>query len=146
MIWRAKISLKIKIWLWLIEQNAILTKDNLTKRNWSGDSTCAFCNMNESIAHLFFECDIVKYTWSLVAFVIGADNRPSSFTQYWYWVAQYLKNTWVWLRFVGPSGKLEMISVSKKNNPISNGDRPANGLGWNGFYGVIFEMWCVWMG
>jgi len=31
MIWRAKIPLKIKIWMWLVEQKAILTKDNLTK-------------------------------------------------------------------------------------------------------------------
>lgn len=30
--------------------------------------------------------------WSLVAFVIGADNRPTSFTQHWCWVARHLKN------------------------------------------------------
>jgi hypothetical protein len=34
LIWKAKLPLKIKIWLWLIEHNAILTKDNLAKRNW----------------------------------------------------------------------------------------------------------------
>jgi len=35
LIWKAKLPLKIKIWLWLIEHNAILTKDNLAERNWS---------------------------------------------------------------------------------------------------------------
>jgi hypothetical protein len=84
MIWRAKLPLKIKIWMWVIEQNAMLTKDNLTKRNWTGDFTCAFCGENETISHLFFECNIAKYVWSIVAFVIGADNRPTSFEQYWY--------------------------------------------------------------
>jgi hypothetical protein len=36
-IWKAKIPLKIKIFLWLVEQNAILTKDNLIKRKWKGN-------------------------------------------------------------------------------------------------------------
>lgn len=90
MIWKAKIPLKIKIWMWLIEHNAILTKDNLSRRNWVGDSKCAFCNGDETILHLFFGCDMAKYVWSLVAFVIGADNRPSSFDQYWVWIDRRL--------------------------------------------------------
>ena len=35
-IWKAKVPLKIKIFLWLSQQNAILTKDNLSKKNWRG--------------------------------------------------------------------------------------------------------------
>jgi hypothetical protein len=31
-IWKSKVPLKVKIFLWLIQQNAILTKDNLTAR------------------------------------------------------------------------------------------------------------------
>jgi len=90
MIWPAKIPLKIKICIWPIEQNAILTKDNLTRKNWSGDIKCSFCCENETILHLFFEfnvakyeCNVAKYVWSLVAFVIRADSRPASFSQYW---------------------------------------------------------------
>jgi hypothetical protein len=30
--WKAKIPLKIKIWLWLIWHNAIATKDNMLRR------------------------------------------------------------------------------------------------------------------
>ena len=33
-IWKANIPLKIKIWMWLIDNDAILTKDNVIKRNW----------------------------------------------------------------------------------------------------------------
>jgi len=29
--------------MWLIKQNAILTKDNLAKKSWVGDIHCAFC-------------------------------------------------------------------------------------------------------
>jgi len=90
MICHAKIPLKIKIRMWLIEQNTILIKDNLTRKNWSGDIKCSFCCENETILHLFFEfnvakyeCNVAKYVWSLVAFVIRADSRPASFSQYW---------------------------------------------------------------
>ena len=92
LIWKAKIPLKIKVWLWLIEHNAILTKDNLAKRNWTGDMQCCFCNCTESIDHLFFECITVNYIWSLVAFVLGANHRPTSFGQYWHWIDTLLPN------------------------------------------------------
>jgi hypothetical protein len=32
-LWKARISLKIKIWLWIIWHNAIATKDNMKKGN-----------------------------------------------------------------------------------------------------------------
>ena len=35
-IWKAKIPQKIKIFMWLIHNNAILTRDNLIKRKWPG--------------------------------------------------------------------------------------------------------------
>ena len=35
-IWRAKIPQKIKIFMCLIHNNAILTRDNLIKRKWPG--------------------------------------------------------------------------------------------------------------
>ena len=54
-IWKGKIPPKIKMFLWLIENKAILTKDNMLKRKWVGSPTCHFCNQNESINHLFFE-------------------------------------------------------------------------------------------
>ena len=36
-IWKAKIPYKIKIFMWLVENNAILTKDNMIKRHWVGN-------------------------------------------------------------------------------------------------------------
>jgi hypothetical protein len=35
-IWKGKIPAKIKIFMWLLESNAILTKDNMIKRKWLG--------------------------------------------------------------------------------------------------------------
>ncbi|WVZ49681.1 LOW QUALITY PROTEIN: hypothetical protein U9M48_001018, partial [Paspalum notatum var. saurae] len=35
-IWRLKIPLKIKIFLWFLKKEVLLTKDNLVRRNWRG--------------------------------------------------------------------------------------------------------------
>ena len=81
-LWKAKIPLKIKIWLWLIWHNVIATKDNMKKRNWVGDTTCSFCPANETISHLFFECPTAVYMWSVVGASLGAHTRPVCFTHY----------------------------------------------------------------
>jgi hypothetical protein len=89
-LWKAKIPLKIKIFMWLIQLNAILTKDNLAKRKWQGDKRCSFCNEEESIVHLFFDCYLARYIWSLITWVIGGNRRPSNLSQYWDWSNMFL--------------------------------------------------------
>jgi hypothetical protein len=70
-LWKIKIPLKIKVFLWLLYREALLTKDNLVKRNWHGNELCSFCNIHESIQHLFFECVLAKYIWRVIHLVIG---------------------------------------------------------------------------
>ena len=53
-LWKSKLPQKIKIFIWLVVRNKILTKDNLKKRNWNGSQECCFCGVDESIDHLFF--------------------------------------------------------------------------------------------
>jgi hypothetical protein len=81
-IWKAKIPLKIKIFMWLLQQNAILAKDNILKGKWQGYKRCRFCNPYECVTHLFFDCSLARYVWSLVAMVVGADCRPSNLDQF----------------------------------------------------------------
>ena len=57
-IWKAKIQYKIKIFTWLLEKNAILTKDNLIRRKWQGAPFCAvtsrkFTQINYSLKIIF---------------------------------------------------------------------------------------------
>jgi hypothetical protein len=49
----------------------ILTNENLIKRNWHGNTTCCFCDNDESIQHLFFECPLAKIVWRLVHIIFG---------------------------------------------------------------------------
>ena len=46
----------------------LLTKDNLTKRNWIGSKKCCFCNSEESIEHLFLKCPFAKMVWLIIKF------------------------------------------------------------------------------
>jgi hypothetical protein len=52
-IWKIKVPLKIKIFLWYIKNGMTLTKDNLAKRNWKGSLKCCSCSSLETIEHIF---------------------------------------------------------------------------------------------
>jgi hypothetical protein len=79
-IWKLKIPLKIKIFLWYVQQGVILTKDNLAKRNWTGSQNCCFCDCQETIKHLFFDCQRAKTIWKIVH--IATRLTPPRFTSH----------------------------------------------------------------
>jgi zinc-binding in reverse transcriptase len=66
-IWKSKISLKIKIFLWLVRRNRILSKTNLKNRGWIGSTQCAFCSDEESTDHLFVTCHFINSIWQWIA-------------------------------------------------------------------------------
>lgn len=76
-LWKLKIPLKIKIFLWFLLNGVILTKDNLAKRQWNGSTKCCFCSLYETIQHLFFDCHFAKFIWRAVHISSGI-NLPSS--------------------------------------------------------------------
>jgi hypothetical protein len=67
-IWKIRIPLKIKIFLWFLQRGVVLTKDNLAKKNWKGSQQCICCNMNESIQHLFIDCPLTQMIWRIIFF------------------------------------------------------------------------------
>lgn len=48
-----------------------------------------FCPEKKFINHLFFECSIDKYVWSIAA-MVGVPCRPISFEQFWIWTRHFL--------------------------------------------------------
>jgi hypothetical protein len=86
-VWRAKVLEKIRIFMWLVEQNAILTKDNMLRKNWHGDPSCYFCDSPETVDHLFFECPIAKVVGvGVIAACFDQGCRTTSYAQYWAWI------------------------------------------------------------
>jgi hypothetical protein len=72
--WKAKLPLKIKIFLWFLKNGVVLTKDNLVKRRWKG---CGFCAQQEIVQHLFFDCPMARLVWGCVVVAFGI-NKPTS--------------------------------------------------------------------
>jgi hypothetical protein len=66
LIWKLKLPLKIKVFMWYLYKGVILTKDNLARQQWQGDKKCCFCSSNESIQHILFDCHFAKFMWRVV--------------------------------------------------------------------------------
>ena len=65
-IWKIKLPLKIKVFIWYLFKGVVLTKDNLARRQWRKSVQCCFCNLSESIQHLFFDCHLARFIWRAV--------------------------------------------------------------------------------
>jgi len=76
-VWKRKVPLKIKIFLWYLRSGVILTKDILAKRKWKGDTKCCFYNATETIQHLFFDCHVARYIWN-TTFIAFRIEPPSN--------------------------------------------------------------------
>lgn len=70
-LWKLKVPLKVRIFLWYLCQGVVLTKDNLAKRNWQGSTRCCFCHHEETIKHLFFDCRLARTVWSIIQSASG---------------------------------------------------------------------------
>jgi hypothetical protein len=64
-LWKLKIPLKSKIFMWFLNNKVLLTKDNLVKRNWKSCQKCCFCNKSETVQHLFLTCPFAKIIWRM---------------------------------------------------------------------------------
>jgi hypothetical protein len=52
-LWKIRVPLKIRIFMWFLYKKVISTKDNLVKRRWTGCTKCVFYGLRETIDHLF---------------------------------------------------------------------------------------------
>jgi hypothetical protein len=76
-LWKMKVPLKIKIFMWFLHRQEILTKDNLAKRNWLGSKKCCFCDHEETAQRLFIKCLSAKIIWSIINMAFNI-TPPSS--------------------------------------------------------------------
>ena len=91
MIWKLKIPLKIKIFLWFLQRGVVLTKDNLAKRNWIRSQKCCGCNSNETIKHLFLDCLYARMVWRIIFY--ATDLTPPRLIRHMFhsWLANQSK-------------------------------------------------------
>lgn len=102
-LWGIKIPLKIKIFLWLITHDSILTKDVLQYRGWKGDTRCQFCGLEESIDHLFLHCALARFMWNVLKCAFSLPGMPKTVKEIW--------SSWL-PSFSGQTKKLMMVGVA----------------------------------
>ena len=73
----------------------LLTKDNLRRKNWKGSQKCNYCNCNDTIKHLFFDCQRAKVIWRTVQVATGL-TPPRSVT---HMLENWLQNLNAWEAF-----------------------------------------------
>jgi hypothetical protein len=67
-MWRILVPPVLHVFLWLLANNKVLTRDNLAKRKNIDDKTCLFCNESETVLHLFFECCVAHQPiWEIIS-------------------------------------------------------------------------------
>jgi hypothetical protein len=77
LLWELKIPLRIKIFMWYLKREVVLTKDNLARRNWNGGKQCVACSQPETIQHLFFDCHFTRFLWRAVQVTFNIDMPTS---------------------------------------------------------------------
>jgi hypothetical protein len=77
-LWKLRISLRIKVFCWLVIKNRVLTRNNLKNKGWKGNDLCEFCDNLESQNHLFFGCPLARYVWNVVGVALNINAMPSS--------------------------------------------------------------------
>jgi hypothetical protein len=70
-MWRISVPPRLHIFLWLLANNKVLTRDNLAKRKQIEDKTCLFCKEAESVRHIFFDCYVAQALWVQFAEITG---------------------------------------------------------------------------
>jgi hypothetical protein len=70
-LWRVRLPLKIKVFLWQICNEKIQSAEQLKKKNWSGPLECKLCGEIESTNHIFINCALAKFSWNLLGLHFG---------------------------------------------------------------------------
>uniref|UniRef100_A0A2N9HV68 Reverse transcriptase domain-containing protein n=1 Tax=Fagus sylvatica TaxID=28930 RepID=A0A2N9HV68_FAGSY len=76
-LWKLKLHKRLKIFLWRLGSNALLTKVNLAHRIGIGDQKCPLCGeAEETYQHLFLQCSVVKPIWFGLCWGIRSEHIP----------------------------------------------------------------------
>ena len=76
-VWKAKLPLKIKIFLWQLKHNKLQVATSLKRRGWKGSVYCCLCGKVETNNHVFFGCLISRFAWCCLRDAFGWARCPT---------------------------------------------------------------------
>ena len=77
-MWKLKLPMKIKIFLWEVIHDRLPTREQILLRRGNTAGKCATCGELESLEHLFFLCPIANFVWILVSEALDWPAVPRS--------------------------------------------------------------------
>lgn len=77
-IWKSKIPLKVKIFLWLAFQDRLQTTSQLKVRKWKGVDKCILCGVSETTDHILFTCVLANFVWTSIKEMLKWEKTPKS--------------------------------------------------------------------
>lgn len=75
-VWKSKLPLKIKFFLWQVFNNRLQVAQNLIRKGWHDEATCCLCGCEESGDHLFFDCHLAKFVWCMLIDLFNVTSWP----------------------------------------------------------------------
>ena len=89
-VWKFTIPPRVQYFLYPSSKDKSLTKANLAKRGWQGNSNCTLCaSAIETSNHLFLQCSFSRKVWSYFQTTLGLKMIPPSQAQLWdHWRSQ----------------------------------------------------------
>ncbi|XP_058749012.1 uncharacterized protein LOC131621968 [Vicia villosa] len=88
---------RAKMMLWLACHDRLATKDRLVKFGMIKDVKCEFCEENENLQHLFFECKGTNGIWRGVLEWLHIEQHKDGWTQIKTWAIRLCKSK-IWRR------------------------------------------------
>ena len=85
-IWKMKAALKVKIFMWFLYQNTLLTKDNLTRQKWKLYKMLFVIKMKQYIIlFIYIPCPLAKMVWHIVymVFYLRSGNNITNLFENW---------------------------------------------------------------
>jgi hypothetical protein len=77
-IWAAHLSLKIKMFLWQVCNDKVQSVEQLAKKNWQVPIDCKLCGQLESAEHIFVQCVLARFCWSVFRDVLECESLPTN--------------------------------------------------------------------
>jgi hypothetical protein len=77
--WKARVPLKIKIFVWQLAKGKLPANDQILKRRGPTDGSCALCGGQENTGHIFFHCSLAKFVWAGIRELLECSWNPNSF-------------------------------------------------------------------
>jgi hypothetical protein len=78
-IWELATLLKLKIFIWQLARGRLPASEQVKKSLGPSDERCVLCAQPKDVAHIFFNCPLVQFTWSGLHTMFDVSWNPMCF-------------------------------------------------------------------